>query len=141
MVKCEKITKYTRSLYETVNKDGEQSKRICGILKLSTDKKSRKGAIYMNNNNFQFGREDYLDFLCANYYAVREFCLDYDLILPLSEDLGFIRNYLDDNLLEVLECVFGWKNLREMESVLRSYNEKLKKKGYYNYGKNKRRYN
>lgn len=52
----------------------------------------------MNNNNFQFGREDYLDFLCANYYAVREFCLDYDLILPLSEDLGFIRNYLDDNL-------------------------------------------
>ena len=95
----------------------------------------------MNNNNFQFGREDYLDFLCANYYAVREFCLYYDLILPLSEDLGFIRNYLDDNLLEVLECVFGWKNLREMESVLRSYNEKLKKKGYYNYGKNKRRYN
>ena len=95
----------------------------------------------MNNNNFQFGREDYLDFLCANYYAVREFCLDYDLILPLSEDFGFIRNYLDDNLLEVLECVFGWNNLREMESVLRSYNEKLKKKGYYNYGKNKRRYN
>lgn len=75
----------------------------------------------MNENGLYFNREDYLDFLCANYYDVRQFCLDYDLILPMSEDLGFIRDYLDDNLLEVLECLFGWKNLRQMESVMKKY--------------------
>ena len=57
----------------------------------------------MNEASFQFDREDYLDFLCANYYDLRLFCLDYDLILPISEDLGFIRDYLDANLLKVLE--------------------------------------
>lgn len=98
----------------------------------------------MNNTNFHFDREDYLDFLCANYYAVREFCLDYDLILPLSEDLGFIRNYLDDNLLEVLECLFGWKNLRQMESVMKkyeTYKKNFRKERGNRYGKNKIRNN
>ena len=82
----------------------------------------------MNNNNFQFGREDYLDFLCANYYAVREFCLDYDLILPLSEDLGFIRNYLDANLSEILECAFGCHNPKKTKNVIKNYTKIPKEK-------------
>lgn len=82
----------------------------------------------MSKNSFQFDREDYLDFLCANYYDLRLFCLDYDLILPVSEDLGFIRNYLDNNLLEVLECLSRCCDLREMESVIRNYKSGLKEK-------------
>lgn len=82
----------------------------------------------MNNNNFHFDREDYLDFLCANYYDLRLFCLDYDLILPISEDLGFIRDYLDANLLKVLECLSRCCDLREMESVIRNYKSGLKEK-------------
>lgn len=82
----------------------------------------------MNEASFQFDREDYLDFLCANYYDLRLFCLDYDLILPVSEDLGFIRNYLDNNLLEVLECLSRCCDLREMESVIRNYYNRLKEK-------------
>lgn len=82
----------------------------------------------MNENSFQFDREDYLDFLCANYYDLRLFCLDYDLILPMSEDLGFIRNYLDDNLLEVLDCLSRCCDLREMEGVIRNYKNGLKEK-------------
>ena len=98
----------------------------------------------MNNTNFHFDREDYLDFLCANYYDVRQFFLDYDLILPMSEDLGFIRNYLDDNLLEVLECLFGWKNLRQMEIVMKkyeTYKKNFRKERSNRYGKNKIRNN
>lgn len=98
----------------------------------------------MSNNNVHFDREDYLDFLCANYYDVRQFCLDYDLILPMSEDLGFIQNYLDDNLLEVLECLFGWKNLRQMESVMKkyeTYKKNFRKERGNRYGKNKIRNN
>lgn len=82
----------------------------------------------MNENSFQADREDYLDFLCANYYDLRLFCLDYDLILPMSEDLGFIRNYLEANLPEVLECLARCCDLRAMESVIRNYKNGLKEK-------------
>ena len=69
----------------------------------------------MKEDSFRFDREECLDFLCANYYNLRLFCLDYDLVLPMSEDLGLIRNYLDANLSEILECAFGCHNLREIE--------------------------
>lgn len=82
----------------------------------------------MNEASFQSDREDYLDFLCANYYDLRLFCLDYDLILPMSEDLGFIRNYLDANLPEVLECLARCCDLSTMEGVIRNYYNGLKEK-------------
>lgn len=82
----------------------------------------------MNENSFQAEREDYLDFLCSHYYDLRLFCLDYDLVLPMSEDLGFIRNYLEANLPEVLECLARCCDLRAMESVIRNYKNGLKEK-------------
>ena len=74
----------------------------------------------MNEASFQFDREDYLDFLCANYYDLRLFCLDYDLILPISEDLGFIRDYLDANLLKVIRNYYN--GLKEKENNYAAHN-------------------
>ena len=82
----------------------------------------------MNEASFQSDREDYLDFLCSHYYDLRLFCLDYDLILPMSEDLGFVRDYLDANLLEVLDCLFRCCDLSTMEGVIRNYYNGLKEK-------------
>lgn len=90
----------------------------------------------MNENSFQAEREDYLDFLCSHYYDLRLFCLDYDLVLPMSEDLGFIRNYLEANLPEVLECLARCCDLRAMESVIRNYKNGLKERSN-RYGENK----
>lgn len=90
----------------------------------------------MNENSFQADREDYLDFLCANYYDLRLFCLDYDLTLPMSEDLGFVRDYLDANLPEVLDCLFRCCDLSTMEGVIRNYKNELKERSN-RYGENK----
>ena len=57
----------------------------------------------MKEDSFRSDREECLDFLCANYYNLRLFCLDYDLVLPMSEDLGLIRNYLDANTKNVIK--------------------------------------
>ena len=87
----------------------------------------------MKEDSFRSDREECLDFLCANYYNLRLFCLDYDLVLPMSEDLGLIRNYLDANLSEILECAFGCHNPKKTKNVIKNYTKILKEKrqNYY----------
>lgn len=75
----------------------------------------------MKEDSFRSDREECLDFLCANYYNLRLFCLDYDLVLPMSEDLGLIRNYLDANLSEILECAFGCHNPKKTKNVIKNH--------------------
>ena len=82
----------------------------------------------MNEDSFQSDREECLDFLCVNYYNLRLFCLDYDLVLLMSEDLVIIRNYLNANLSEILECAFGCHNLKKMKNVIKNYTKRLKEK-------------
>lgn len=56
----------------------------------------------MDRNTY---REKVIDVICAEYEKWQIICKDYDVILPESEDLGYIRNYLNDNFDEVLECM------------------------------------
>lgn len=50
-------------------------------------------------------REKVLDVFCAHYHDLKIICSDYDVYLPESEDLGYVRNYLNDDLAEILKCV------------------------------------
>lgn len=54
---------------------------------------------------FDVERGRVLDVLCSHYYDLQILCSDYNVDLPISEDYGHIRNYLNDNLHEVLECI------------------------------------
>jgi len=46
----------------------------------------------------------------------------------MSEDLGLIRNYLDANLSEILECAFGCHNPKKTKNVIKNYTKILKEK-------------
>lgn len=50
-------------------------------------------------------REQVLDMVCEDYEKWQTICKDYDVNLPESEDLGYIRNYLNDNFDDVVECI------------------------------------
>lgn len=51
-------------------------------------------------------REKILDVLCFNYYDIEYICREYELYFPPdTQDLGYIRNYLSENLDEILDCI------------------------------------
>lgn len=79
-------------------------------------------------------REKVLDVFCAHYYDLKIICSDYDIYLPESEDLGYIRNFLNDNLDEILICISHCY----CGGIVNEINKLIRKDDRY--GKNKRRY-
>lgn len=55
----------------------------------------------MNENE----KDRVLDVLCSHYCDLQILCSDYDVNLPMSEDYGYIRNYLSENLDAVMKCI------------------------------------
>lgn len=78
-------------------------------------------------------REKVLDVFCSHYYDLKLLCSDYDMCLPESGDLGYVRNYLNDNLDKVLfciDCCYCGEVVEKIKSITR------KVKNGENYGKN-----
>lgn len=50
-------------------------------------------------------KNEILDILCIHYGDLKILCNEYEIKLPNSNDLGYVRNYLNDNLDKILECI------------------------------------
>lgn len=56
-------------------------------------------------NMYEETKDKILDVFCFHYIDLQTICNEYDMQLPNSDDLGCVRNYLNDNFNAILGCV------------------------------------
>lgn len=56
-------------------------------------------------NMFEETKDKILDVFCSHYIDLKTICNEYGMELPNSDDLGCVRNYLNDNFNAILGCV------------------------------------
>lgn len=81
-------------------------------------------------------REELLDVCCSNYYTLRDICSEYEMHLPKSDDLGYVKDFLNENLDAILDCMrkcYCGVVVEEIQNILR--------KEVNSNGKNKNRNN
>lgn len=50
-------------------------------------------------------KDEILDIFCMHYDDLTILCNEYGMQLPKPNDLGYIKNYLSDNLDAILACI------------------------------------